>query len=284
MIQYIPLLGCPCLPIIQDDNRVTAFIKNISIISKYSFKKSYTFEKIPHIYKQIKKKALSPLPDINLMIPEPSLDLYGQGRKGGVKSMGMFWEPTIEVESSKGIREVSLATRHLMNRCISLNGTIDSEKADSFMSQLLFLESEPEKPVTLYIHSPGGEVNAGLMIYDCLQGSSLTINTICTGMAASMAAIIFAGGQKGRRFILPHSKIMIHEPLISEGVGGSATSIKKVSDSILDTKKTLCEILSKHTGKTVKQIDKAISFDNFMTAEEAVSFGICDEITEKITV
>lgn len=197
----------------------------------------------------------------------------------------MNWIPSIEVESSHGTREVSLTTRHLMNRTIFLNGSIDSETANDFLSELLYLEEyKSDRPVTLYIDSPGGEVNAGLMIYDAIQGSGLTINMVCTGMAASMAAIIFAGGQKGRRYILPHSKVMIHEPLISNGVGGSATSIKNISDSILETRSILNGILSKHTGKTTKEINKATSFDNIMNAEDAVKFGLCDSITETIRI
>lgn len=197
--------------------------------------------------------------------------------------MKMKWIPSIEVESAHGTREVSLATRHLMNRTIFLNGSIDSDMANDFLSELLYLE-ESDEPVTLYIDSPGGEVNAGLMIYDAIQGSGLTINMVCTGLAASMAAIIFAGGQKGRRYILPHSKVMIHEPLISNGVGGSATSIKNISDSILETRSILNGILSKHTGKSTKEINKATSFDNTMNAEDAIKFGLCDQITESIRV
>lgn len=197
--------------------------------------------------------------------------------------MKMKWIPAIEVESAHGTREVSLTTRHLMNRTIFLNGSIDSDMANDFLSQLLYLE-ESDEPVTLYIDSPGGEVNAGLMIYDAIQGSGLTINMVCTGMAASMAAIIFAGGQKGRRYILPHSKVMIHEPLISNGVGGSATSIKNISDSILETRSILNGILSKHTGKSAKEINKATSFDNTMNAEDAIKFGLCDSITETIRI
>ncbi len=189
----------------------------------------------------------------------------------------------IEVESVGGTREVSLATRHFMNRIIFLTGSIDSETADDFLSELLFLEESGE-PVTIFINSPGGEVNAGLMIYDTIQGSGLEINMVCTGMASSMAALIFAGGQKGRRFILPHSKIMIHEPLISSGVGGSATSIKNISDSILETRGILNRILAKHTGKSTEEIDKATAFENIMNAEEAVRFGICDRITDSIKI
>ncbi len=195
----------------------------------------------------------------------------------------MNWIPAIEVESAQGTREVCLTTRHLMNRVIFLNGSIDSDMANVFLSELLYLE-ETNEPITIYINSPGGEVNAGLLIYDAIQGSHLTINIVCTGMAASMAAIILAGGQKGRRYILPHSKVMIHEPLISNGVGGSATSIKNISDSILETRVILNGILARHTGKPTEEIDDATSFDNIMNAGEAIEFGLCDSITETIRV
>lgn len=196
----------------------------------------------------------------------------------------MKWIPSVEVESLHGMREVSLNTRHLMNRKIFLTGDIDSEEANEFLVQFLYLESEGTEPVTIYINSRGGEVNAGLLIYDTIQNSNLPINMVCTGVAASMAAIIFAGGQKGRRFILKHSKVMIHEPLIANGLGGSATSIKNISESILETKKICNTILAKHTGKSVKEIDKATNYDNYMSAEEAISFGICDKITDKIII
>ena len=194
----------------------------------------------------------------------------------------MNWIPSIEVESAHGTREVSLATRHLMNRNIFLTGEINGEMANNFLSQFLYLEQESEEPITIYINSPGGEVNAGLMIYDTIRGSRLPINMVCTGMAASMAAVLLAGGQKGRRYILRHSKVMIHEPLISNGVGGSATSIKNISDSILETREIVNGILAEHTGKNMEEINKATSFDNYMNAEEAIEFGICDEITAHV--
>lgn len=198
--------------------------------------------------------------------------------------MNILFHPSVEVEGAHGTREVSLSTRHFMNRCIFLNGEIDSETADSFLSQILFLEEEPEKPVTIYIDSPGGEVNAGLMIYDAIQCSGLKINMLCTGKAASMAAVILAGGQKNRRYILQHSKVMINEPLIANGVGGSATSIKNISDSILETREIVNGILAKHTRKDIETINESTSFDNFMNAEEAVKFGICDKISKKIVL
>lgn len=198
--------------------------------------------------------------------------------------MSRFVGPTIEVESAHGVREVSLDTRHLMNRRIFIHGEINDDLANDFLSQMLYLEQESSDPITIYINSPGGSVNAGLVIYDCIQASELKINLVCAGMAASMAAVILAGGKKGHRFILPHSKVMIHEPLISNGVGGSATSIKNISDSIIETRELVNKILAKHTGKTLKEVNKATSFDNYMNAEEAITFGLCDKVTKKMYV
>ncbi len=191
------------------------------------------------------------------------------------------WEPAVEEESSGGFREMSLKTKHFTNGRIFLTGEVTEKMADDFVSEMLFL-SEMGSPVNIYINSPGGSVNAGLVIYDVIQACSekTEINIYCIGMAASMGAVILAGGQKGRRYILPHSKVMIHEPLITGGMGGSATSIKKTADSILETKAITNGILAKHTGKTIEEIDEATSFDNFMNAEEAVKFGICDEIRD----
>ena len=192
--------------------------------------------------------------------------------------------PCIEIESANGVREETLSTRHLMNRKIFLTGEINDELANSFLSQFLFLEEEPDLPVTIYINSPGGQVSAGLLIYDTIKASRIPVNMVCTGMAASMAAIIFAGGQKGRRYILEHGRVLIHEPMIQSGIGGSATSIRTISESILETRRVLNGILSEHTGKTIEEIDRATTFDNYMTAEEAIEFGICDQITDRIAI
>ena len=156
------------------------------------------------------------------------------------------------------------------------------ESAMSILSQLKFLAEESDDEINLYINSGGGEVTAGLLIYDVIQQLKVPVNMYCTGIAASMAAVIFAGGQPGRRFILPHSKTMIHEPLISGGVGGSASSIKNISDSVLETRKLLNGILTKHTGKSLKEVNKATSFDNYMNAEESVAFGLCDKVVSEI--
>ncbi len=198
--------------------------------------------------------------------------------------MEHIWTPCIEVESAQGTREVMLSTRHLMNGDLFLTGEITEEMANSFLSQILFLEKNFDKPVTLYINSPGGGISAGLLIYDMLKESKLTIHMVCAGMAASMAALILASGQKGRRYILPHSKVMIHEPLIEGGIGGSASSIKNISESILKTKELTNQILAEHTGKSIEEIDQATMYDNYMNAEEAVAFGICDHVTNRILV
>lgn len=192
------------------------------------------------------------------------------------------WSPRIEVESVNGTREVDLYTRHLMKRNIFIEGEINKELADDVLRQLLYLVEESNEPINIFINSGGGEVNSGLIIYDLIQSIKLPIYMYCTGMAASMAAVILAGGQEGRRFILPHSKTMIHEPLLSNGVGGSATSIEKISNSILETKEIINGILAKHTGKTVEEIGEATRFDNYMNAENSIEFGLCDKIKNPI--
>lgn len=191
------------------------------------------------------------------------------------------WNPCIEIESARGTREVSLMTRSFMDRRIFILGSIDFETASKFMLQMLYLQKTDE-PIEIIINSPGGEVDAGLLIYDLIQSCDNEVNIYCTGMAASMAAIILAGGTKGRRYILPHSKTMIHEPLIAGGVGGSATSIRNISDRILEIRKITNQILAKHTGKTIEEIDNATAYDNIMNAEEAVEFGLCDKVVNRI--
>lgn len=194
---------------------------------------------------------------------------------------GFLWEPSVETETSEGTRAIPVLTKHLTNRKIFITGEINADSSCEFISQLLLLTSQSNEPIDIYISSPGGSVDAGLAMYDAIQTfkDTVVINMYCIGMAASMGAVLFAGGQKGRRFILPHGKVMIHEPRIMDGLGGSTSSIKKTSDSMIKTRDTLSVILSEHTGKSKKEINKAISFDNYMNAEEAIKFGLCDEIT-----
>ncbi len=206
--------------------------------------------------------------------------VMGESRSGTyIKS----WEPSVEEESCNGVNMVLLRTKHLTNGKIFLCGEVTDEMANDFILQATYL-AERKQPFTVYINTPGGSVNAGLAIYDTIQicSKEVAIDLKCTGMAASMGAVLLAGGPKGHRFILPHSKVMIHEPLISNGVGGSATTIKKTAETILETKALTNSILAKHTGKSVEEIDRATSFDNYMNAQEAITFGICDAVCNSI--
>ena len=195
----------------------------------------------------------------------------------GGEASASLWIPAYIEETSGGIAGIDLRTRHFSDRKIFLTGEVDDRMANDFVSQILFLSKENE-PVDIFLNSPGGSVNAGLVIYDLIQSCKFPVNIYCTGMAYSMGAVLLAGGQKGRRFILPHSKVMVHEPLIAGGMGGSATTVKRTAEDILEVKALINKLLSRHTGKSAKEIDKATAFDNFMSAEEAVAFGIVDEI------
>lgn len=189
------------------------------------------------------------------------------------------WVPSVLEDCYGGKRELNLQTHHFTNRKLFLTGCVDDEMANQFVSEFLYL-LQSDEPIDIYINSPGGSVNSGLVIYDIIQSceGKVPVNMYCTGIAASMAAVILAGGQKGRRYILPHSKCMIHEPLMAGGAGGSATSIQKTAESIMETKAIINGILAKHTGKNVEEIDESTAFDNYMNAEDAVAFGLCDEV------
>lgn len=187
------------------------------------------------------------------------------------------------IKSSNGISIAPIESRLLSDRKLFIEGEITAASACGFVRAIMLLiKEDADKPIDIYINSPGGEVNAGLLIYDTLKGVKTEINLHCIGMAASMAAIILAGGKKGHRFILRHSRTMIHEPLISGGVGGSATSIKRTAESIMETKRISVELLASDTGKTRKEVEAAISFDNYMNAEESIAFGLCDTIETSI--
>ena len=185
----------------------------------------------------------------------------------------------VPYKTANGNSWVSTDSHLLPDGKLFILGEITQQTACEFLQKLMYLKKEkPNLKPNIYITSPGGEVNAGLMIYDTLKGLDMEFTVYCAGIAASMAAIILAGGQKGRSFILTHSKIMIHEPLIAGGMGGSATSIQRTAESIMETKRISIELLAADTGKRIKDVEKAISFDNYMNAEEAVRFGICDAV------
>lgn len=188
------------------------------------------------------------------------------------------WTPSIIEESHSGVREITLYTKHLMNRRIFLQGEIDEETANEALSQILYLKDENDSPIDIFINSRGGDVNCGLMIYDIIQSVKIPINLYCTGMAASMAAVILAGGQKGRRFILPHSKTMIHKVSVANGIGGYTTSGDNASKSVAETRKIVNGLLAKHTGRSLEEIEQAAACERCMSAEESVEFGLCDAI------
>ena len=188
--------------------------------------------------------------------------------------------PMVVEQSSKGERAYDIYSRLLKERIIFLVGPVNDNVASLVTAQLLFLESEdPKKEIYLYINSPGGLVTAGLGIYDTIQYIKPQVSTLCIGQAASMGSFLLAAGEKGKRFSLPNSRIMVHQP--SAGFQGQATDIEIHANEVLALKKRLNEIYSKHTGKTVDDIKKALERDNFMTPEVAKDFGLIDEVVEK---
>ena len=188
--------------------------------------------------------------------------------------------PMVVEQSNKGERAYDIYSRLLKERIIFLTGQINDNVASLVTAQLLFLEAEdPKKEIYLYINSPGGLVTAGLGIYDTMQYIKPEVSTLCIGQAASMGSFLLAAGTKGKRFSLPNSRIMVHQP--SAGFQGQATDIEIHANEVLSLKKRLNEIYSKHTGKTVDEIKIALERDNFMKADVAKSFGLIDEVVEK---
>ncbi len=185
--------------------------------------------------------------------------------------------PYVIEQTSKGERSYDIYSRLLKDRIIFLGEEVNDVTASLVVAQLLFLEAEdPKKDINLYINSPGGSVTAGMAIYDTMQFIKCDVSTICIGMAASMGAFLLAGGTKGKRLILPNAEVMIHQP--SGGAKGQATDIKIVADNILKTKRKLNEILAANTGKPIEVIEVDTERDNYMTAEEAVAYGLVDSV------
>ncbi|SMP13361.1 ATP-dependent Clp protease, protease subunit [Desulfurobacterium pacificum] len=188
--------------------------------------------------------------------------------------------PIVIEQTGRGERAYDIYSRLLKDRIIMLGTPIDDHIANLIVAQLLFLEAEdPEKDIYLYINSPGGVVTAGLAIYDTMQYIKPDVVTICMGQAASMGAVLLAAGAKGKRFALPHARIMIHQPL--GGFQGQAKDIEIHAKEILRLKKMLNEILSKHTGQSLRKIEKDTDRDFFMSAEEAKEYGIIDKVLTK---
>ncbi len=185
--------------------------------------------------------------------------------------------PIVVEQTNKGERSYDIYSRLLKDRIIFLGGPVTDDEANLIIAQMLFLEADdPDKDIYLYINSPGGSVSAGLAIYDTMQYIRCEVSTICVGLAASMGAFLLAAGAKGKRKSLPNSEIMIHQPL--GGAHGQASDIKIQAEQIIKTRSKLNEILAERTGKSVEQVALDTERDNYMTAEEALSYGIIDEI------
>ncbi len=188
--------------------------------------------------------------------------------------------PYVIEQNSRGERSYDIYSRLLKDRIIFLSEEVNNVTASLVVAQLLFLESEdPGKDIHLYINSPGGEVNSGFAIYDTMQYVKCDVSTICVGLAASMGAFLLAGGTKGKRFALPNAEIMIHQP--SGGARGQATEIEIAAKNILRTKQRLNEILAQNTGKPIDVVAQDTDRDHFMTAEEALEYGLIDQIVKK---
>ena len=191
--------------------------------------------------------------------------------------------PMVVEQTARGERSFDIYSRLLKERVIFLSGPIDDYISNLVVAQLLFLESEnPEKDISIYINSPGGSISAGLAIYDTMQFVSPSISTLCIGQAASMGALLLAGGTEKKRYALPNSRIMIHQPL--GGFQGQASDFEIHAKEILHAKKKVNEILAKHTNKTIKQIEKDTDRDNFLDAEAAKAYGIVDAILDSTDI
>lgn len=188
--------------------------------------------------------------------------------------------PYIIEQTSRGERSYDLYSRLLEDRIIFLSGEIDDAVANTVVAQLIYLEAkDPSKDISLYINSPGGSVSAGLAIYDTMNYVKCDVSTICIGMAASMGAFLLSSGKKGKRFALPNSEIMIHQPL--GGVQGQATEIQIAAEHILKTKRKLNEILAKNSGRTVQELERDTDRDNYLSAQEALEYGLIDKVFTK---
>ena len=185
--------------------------------------------------------------------------------------------PYVVEQTNRGERSYDIFSRLLKDRIVFLGGEIDDDTANLVVAQMLFLEMEdPDQDIMLYINSPGGSTSAGMAIYDTMHYVKCEVSTVCVGMAASMGAFLLAAGAKGKRKALPNAEIMIHQPL--GGARGQATDIAIQAEQIMRIKRKMNELLSKHTGQTIKTIEKDVERDHYMTAEEALKYGIIDEI------
>lgn len=204
--------------------------------------------------------------------------MYTNAQSQAIQGLGMV--PMVIEQSGRGERSYDIYSRLLKERVIFLVGPVNDQTANLVVAQLLFLESEnPDKDISFYINSPGGSVTAGMAIYDTMQFIKPDVSTLCTGMAASMGAFLLAAGAKGKRFTLPNSRVMIHQP--SGGAQGQATDIEIHARDILKTRDQLNRILAERTGQTVEKIERDTERDYFMFAEEAKEYGVVDQVISK---
>ena len=190
--------------------------------------------------------------------------------------------PIVVEQTARGERSYDIYSRLLKDRIIMLGTVVTDDVANLIVAQMLFLESDgPDKDIHLYINSPGGSVSSGLAIYDIMQFVKCDISTVCIGMAASMGSLLLTAGTKGKRFIMPHSRVMIHQPLISGGgISGQASDIEIQAREMVKTKDKLTEIYNKHTGQNLDVLNKAMDRDNYLSPKDAVDFGIADKVIE----
>ncbi|WP_118792151.1 MULTISPECIES: ATP-dependent Clp endopeptidase proteolytic subunit ClpP [Neisseria] len=189
--------------------------------------------------------------------------------------------PTVIEQSGRGERAFDIYSRLLKERIVFLVGPVTDESANLVVAQLLFLESEnPDKDIFFYINSPGGSVTAGMSIYDTMNFIKPNVSTLCLGQAASMGAFLLSAGEKGKRFALPNSRIMIHQPLISGGLGGQASDIEIHARELLKIKEKLNRLMAKHCGRDLADLERDTDRDNFMSAEEAKEYGLIDQVLE----
>ena len=188
--------------------------------------------------------------------------------------------PMVVEQTARGERAYDIYSRLLKERLVFIVGPVEDQMANLIVAQLLYLESEnPDKDIQLYINSPGGSVTSGLSVYDTMQFVNCDVSTICIGQAASMGALLLGGGAAGKRYALPHSRIMMHQP--SAGYSGQATDIDIHAKEVLELKRRLNAIMARHTGQTIEQIQQDLERDNFMSGEEAVKYGLIDTILQQ---
>lgn len=205
------------------------------------------------------------------------IPLRGQTMNSVIKNN--YLVPTVIEQSGRGERAFDIYSRLLKERIIFLVGPVDDHSANLVVAQLLFLESEnPDKDIFLYINSPGGSVTAGMSIYDTMNFIKPDVSTLCLGQAASMGAFLLSAGAKGKRFALPNSRVMIHQPLISGGLGGQASDIEIHAKELLKLKAKLNQLLAEHCGRTLDELERDTDRDNFMSAEEAQAYGLIDQV------